>query len=127
MTLKMQEIISFPSFFEKVKTKPLPFKTSYHLTLLAKDIEKHYNFYQEKLQAILQEYGKKDENGNLVTTEDGQGIKLKEETRDEAYQKLLELRQLDVELPDITFITADFDGVELSPEETIIIMPFMQK
>ena len=125
MTLKMHQIIDFSSFFIKVKSQKLPFKISYKLTLLSQEIEKHINYYQEQFRALLQEYGMKDEQGNLVPTDDGQGVKLIQETMNEAYTKLAELRELDVELPDAKFSPDDFDGVELTPEEMIIIMPFI--
>ena len=44
----------------------------------------------------------------------------------EAYAKLTELRELDVELPDAKFSPDDFDRVELSPEEMLVIMPFIE-
>ena len=125
MTLKMYQILDFPSFFTKVKSLRLPFKISYKLTLLAQEIEKHTAFYQEKFHETLMEYGKKDEQGNLVPTDDGQGIRLIEETMDEAYAKLTELRDLDVEISATKFSPDDFDGIELSPEEMIAIMPFI--
>lgn len=126
MKLKMYEITEFSTFFTKVKTQPLPFKTSYRLTLLSQEVDKHVSFYQENFRNILQEYGKKDENGNLVPTEDGQGIKLIEETMQEAYDKLTELRGLEVELPDIKFAIEEFEKVELSPNEMLVIMPFVE-
>lgn len=126
MTTKMYEILDFPSFFTKVKSQKLPFKISYRLTLLTQEIEKHINYYQEQLRDILNEYGKKDENGNLVPTEDGQGIRLVEETMNEAYVKISELRNLEVELPDYTFEANDFDNIELSPEEMFTIVPFIK-
>ena len=45
---------------------------------------------------------------------------------EEAYAKMGELRELDVELPDTKFPIDDFDKVELTPEEMIIIMPFIE-
>jgi hypothetical protein len=125
MTLKMYQIIDFPAFFEKVKNQKMSFKTSYHLTLLAQEIQKHIDFYQEQFRNIIMEYSKKDENGNPLPTEDGQGVLLKEETMNEAYTKLGELRELDVELPDTKFSPEDFGDVELSPTEMIIVMPFI--
>lgn len=122
----MYQLTDFPSFFEKVKSQKLPFKTSYRLTLLTQEVQKHIDFYQEKFRETLFEYGKKDEEGNLVPTADGQGILLIEETMNEAYQKLAELRELDVELPDVKFSPDDFDKVELSPEEMLVIMPFIE-
>ena len=126
MTIKMYQILDFPTFFAKVKSNKLPFKTSYRLTMLAQEAEKHINYYQEQFRDLINEYGAKDDNGNLIPTEDGQGIRLIEETINEAYTKIAELRNLDVELPDYTFCADDFDNVELSPEEMIAIMPFIK-
>ena len=125
MTLKMYTIIDFPYFYEKIKSQKLPFKTSYHLTLLSQEVQKHVDFYQEKFRELIMEYSKKDEEGNPVPLEDGQGVLLKEETVGEAYEKLAELRELDVELPDTKLSVDDFGNIELSPEEMVVIMPFI--
>jgi hypothetical protein len=75
---------------------------------------------------LLNEYGAKDENGNFIPTMDGQGVLLIEETMNEAYIKISELRNLEVELPDYTFTADQFDAIELSPEEMIVIIPFIK-
>lgn len=126
MTLKMYAITDFPSFYQKVKSQKLPFKTSYKIALLANEVQKHIDFYQENFRNLLMEYSKKDEQGNPIPTEDGQGVLLVEETMNEAYTKLAELRELDVELPDTKFSVDDFGDIELSPEEMVIIMPFIE-
>jgi hypothetical protein len=126
MTLKMYQITDLPTFYTKIKSQKLPFKTSYQLTLLVSEAEKHINYYQEQFRNLLDEYGKKDEQGNLVPTADGQGILLTEETMNEAYAKLAELRELDVELPNTKFSLDDFGNIELSPEEMVVIMPFIE-
>lgn len=126
MTLKMYQIVDFPSFFEKVKSQKLSFKTSYRLTILAQEIEKNLNFYQEKFRELIMQYSAKDENGNPKPTEDKQGVILIEETMQEAYAKLAELRGLDVELPDTKFSIDDFADVELSPIEMNSILPFIE-
>lgn len=126
MTLKMYEIVDFPSFFEKVRNQKLSFKTSYRLTLLASEIEKHINFYQENFRNLLNTYGKKDENGNIMPTADGQGIMLIEETIPEFNTKYNELRMLDVELPDISFGVDEFGDTELTPMEVYTIKPFIK-
>lgn len=126
MTLKMYQLNNFPSFFEKMKSQKLPFKTSYKLTLLAQEIQKHTDFYQEQFHNLIMEYSKKDKNGNPMPTKDGSGVLLAEETMNEAYAKLSELQELDVELSDVKFVVDDFDKVELSPGEMLAIMPFIQ-
>lgn len=125
MTLKMFELIDFPSVFQNLKSQKLSFKTAYRLTLLSQEIQKHVDFYHESFRAILVEYGKKDEQGKIIPTEDGQGVLLEEATLDEAYQKLTELRELEVELPDTKFCLKDFDNIEITAEEMLIIIPFI--
>lgn len=126
MTLKMYQIIDLPPFLEKVKSQKLPFKTSYRLAMFIQEVQKHIDFYQENFRNLLIEYSQKDENGNPMPTEDGQGVLLVEETMNEAYTKLAELRELDVELPDTKFSVDDFGDIELSPEEIFVIMPFIE-
>lgn len=126
MTLKMHEIVDFPSFFEKVRNQKLSFKTSYRLTILAGEIEKHINFYQENFRNLLMTYGRKDENGNVMPTADGQGIMLVEETIPEFNTKYNELRMLDVELPDVSFGVDEFGDTELTPIEVYTIKPFIK-
>lgn len=126
MITKITTITNFSSFFTKVKSQKLPFKTSYKLTLLAQEIQKHVDFYQEQFRNLIMEYSKKDEQGNPLPTKDGQGVLLAEETMSEAYAKLSELHDIDVELPDTKFSVDDFDKVELSPEEMLVIMPFIE-
>ena len=127
MTLKMYEIVDFPSFFEKVRNQKLSFKTSYRLTILAGEIEKHINFYQESFRNLLNTYVKKDENGNIMPTADGQGIMLVEETIPEFNTKYNELRMLDVELPDVFFGVDEFGDTELTPMEVYTIKPFIKE
>ena len=126
MTLKMYQLTELTPIFDKMKSSKLPFKTAYRVTLLMQETEKHLNFYQESFRNLLNEYGKKDENGNIMPTEDGQGVLLAEETMQEAYQKLTELRELDVELPNTKFDLDAFGDIEISPQEMLVLMPFIE-
>lgn len=126
MKLKISQLTNFPTFFSKIKSQKLPFKISYKLSILALEIEKHVNFYQEQFRGLILEYSEKDKDGNPVSTEDGNGVKLAKETLNEAYAKLEELGSLEAEIPDTKFSLEDFDGVELTPEEIMVIMPFIE-
>ena len=127
MTLKLTQITSLPTLIQKIKTLPLPIKTSYKFALLGLDVERHVNFYREQLQSIIQNYGQKDEKGNLIPTEDGNGVLLASETYNEAYAKVAELEDLEVELKDISFKLEDFGTLELTPEEVAQLLPFIKE
>lgn len=127
MQLKMQDILGFTSFYETVKAQKLSMKIAYRLAQLARAIDGELQFYREKLQAIIQEYGEMDENGKPVSTEDGNGIKLRPGTDMQCMAAMHELQMLDVNLPDIKFHIEDFGDVELSMTEMAAILPFIEE
>ena len=127
MTLKMNEIINFGYFYEEVKDKKLSFKVLFKLSNLAKAIDEKTLFYREKLQEIFKEYGEFDENGNLVPTEDGRGIKVRSGTEQDCLAKINELQSLDVELPEIKFDIDDFGDIELTIEVFNLVKPFLNE
>lgn len=127
MILQMGEIVNFGYFFEEVKTKKMPFKVLYKLSVLSKAIAENTEFYREKLQEILHEYGQLDEEGNLKQTEDGKGVVLQTGREQECFKKMTELQNVEVELPDITFTIEEFDNVELTLEVFNFITPFIKE
>lgn len=127
MQLKMQDILNFSSFYNSVKTQKIPMKTAYRLAQLAKAIETELQFYREKLQAIITEYGQTDENGQPIQTEDGSGIKLRPGLEQECVTAMQELQELEITLPDIKFNIEDFGSIELSVEDMSVIFPFVEE
>ena len=127
MQLKMQDILNFSSFYDSVKTQKITMKTAYHLAQLAKAIETELQFYREKLQNIITEYGEKDENGQPIAIENGGGIKLRPGSEQECVAAMQELQELEITLPDIKFNIKDFGDIELSVENVSAILPFMEE
>lgn len=126
MILQMSEIINFSIFYDEVRNSKLPLKTAFKLSNLTRAIDEQLTFYREKLQEILHEYGEFDENGNIITINNGNGIKVKEGTEAECMAKINELQALEVELPDIKFDIEDFGNIELTVEVFNIIIPFLK-
>ena len=127
MNLTINQIVDFRLFFDKVKRQEISFKTCYKLTMLAKEIEKQYEFYTEQFSSIVNTYGQKDENGEFITTENGEGIRLQEALINECYSKIDELNSLSVSLPDFTFSIEEFSNLELTPLEVNAIIPFIKE
>ena len=125
MIVKMGEIINFSQFYEEIKTKKLPLKVLYKLSNLAKIIDEKTAFYRERFQEILKEYGEFDKDGNLVPTEDGNGIKVRPGTEQECIIKINELQMLEVDMPEIKFDIEDFGDIELTIEVFSLITPFL--
>ena len=126
MTTTMSNIINFNVFYAEVRNAKIPLKLAFKLSNLTKAINEKTEFYREELQKILREYGEFDENGNILPTDDGRGVKVKPGTEMECMTKINELQSLDVELPDITFDIEEFGDIELTLDVFDIITPFLK-
>ena len=127
MILKLSQAIALPSFCQTIQNTKLPIRTTYKLSQLKRELEFHINFYWENLQKIMQEYADTDENGNIKTTEDGAGILIRQEFIQECTQKVNDLSNLTIEIPDIYFSISDFDNLEISMQAFEAILPFIKE
>lgn len=124
--MKLIEIINFNAFYEAVKDKALSFKTSYKLAKIAKAVEVETEFYREKFREIILECAELDENGAPITTDDGEGIKLRPGTEGECAQKINELQTMEVEFPDIKLTLDEFDGIDLTIDQVKAALPLFE-
>lgn len=127
MQMQMSSVLSAQSAIQKLQSKPMPLKITYNLTKLYKALSTEADFYNEKLNEIVQTYGERDEEGNLKPTADGRGIQIQKDRLEEAQSKLNELYTIEVTLPDIKLSVETLGDVELTLEETNALMPFFEE
>jgi peptidase E len=122
----MDQIIAFRNNGDFFANASLPLKVAYKLNKLKKAVEAEGEFYSNKFQEIVDTYAKKDENGNIVFSDDGNQIMIKEGMVDECNQALEDLQSLTVEIDNCNLTIDDFgDNIECTPEELEALMPFL--
>ena len=122
--MKMYELLALPNFYASIHEKKMPVKTAYKLSKLAKRAEEETQFYQTQFQKIIDEYAMK-ENGQLVYSEDMTSIRIISGKEVECAQKIAELRELDVEIKDLTFSIDEFENLELTMAEMSALFPLI--
>ena len=127
MKLKMQQIIEFQKFYNNVKNIKLPLKTAYKLNKLITQINTESSFYQQKFSEIINEFGKRDENGKLVYSSDKTSIEIEDARRDECLQKIEELQNLEIDISGIDFTIEELEGLNLTISEVECLMPFIKE
>ena len=127
MKLKMQQIIEFQKFYNNVKNIKLPLKTAYKLNKLFIQANEELSFYQQKFAEIINNFGKRDENGELVYSSDKTSIEIEEARRDECLQKIEELQNLEVDINGIDFTIEELEGLNLTISEVECLMPFIKE
>lgn len=117
MKVKIFQIKQFMDIYEKIKDTTLPIKVGYKLAKIAAECQKEMDIYQSQLNKIIQEYGARDENDQLIQTDNGTGIKIKEDKIQECQDKLNELSTLEVEINETPISIESLDNLKLSLNE----------
>lgn len=123
--MKMYEILNLQEFYNLIKDKKMPLKTTYKLSKLAHRIEKEIQFYSTEFQKIIEEYGKK-ENGAYVFSEDGSSIVIIPGREEECGKAIAELRNLEVDLSGFEFDIEEFDGLDITLNQMNTILPLIK-
>lgn len=125
ITVTMEQVIDFRNneIFGEVN---LPLKAAYKLNKIRKAVDKEADFYAEKFQEIVDTYARKNENGELIFSEDNEQILIQPDKIEECNQKLTELQNLETQIENYGLKIDDFgDDIQCTPDELEILMPFL--
>lgn len=123
--MKLIEVLSIQNFYNLVLNAKLPIKTTYKLTRLMRRVEEEAKFYQTEFTKIVNEYALR-ENGELVYSDDMTSIKIIEGKEEECASKILELKNLEIDLSEFHFSIEEFDNIELSINDMYGILPLIK-
>lgn len=127
VNVTMDQIIAFRNNGDFFAGASLPLKGAYKLNKIKKAIEKEGEFYTEKFQEIVDLYAKKDDDGNLIFSDDGSQIMIKDGMVEECNKALADLQELEVEIENYNLTLDDLgENLECTPEELEALMPFME-
>ena len=105
----------------------LPIKVSYKLTRFFNELENEAKFFNDTLQKLIEEYGKKDENGNYIYTEDKQGVKIQDDKFQECMDKIDELNKLEVNLSYVPeFTIEELEPLDLEMKYISLLLPYIK-
>ena len=109
----------------KISHSAMPAKTAYKISKLSNFLKDDANFYTERLSQIIEQYGEKDESGELVIS--GSGYKIQKDKTDECTTAIKELSEIEAAIPDAKIYLSELDGVELSPDDIAAIYAFIEE
>lgn len=122
--MKLSEVLELQNFYALIKDAKLPIRTTYKLTRLMHQVEQEIQFYQTEFAKIVEEYALK-ENGQYVYSDDMTSIKIIAGKEEECGNKVLELKNLEVDLSDFSFSIDEFEGLDLTISQLNSIIPLI--
>lgn len=110
---------------EKIKDKNFSIETQYKFLKISKVALEEQAIINQQKEILIKKYAEQDENGNIITTDDG-GIKIKDEFLSECLEKVLEINSLEVSFPDIYFSLSELEPLGLTLQELMYLEPFIK-
>lgn len=127
MQLKLG-LLASPKFqlaYQKLlEQKKIPLATTFKLRRITRDITEQTRSYEEFMQAAAAEAALRDQQGNPQTTEHQgrQHVILDRAKTDEYNRKVLELNDLDIELPELSYRElGPADALTLTTEDIVLL------
>jgi predicted ATPase len=117
-------LINAKRAFSNYLDAKMPPALAYKIMTLVRAAETEEAFYQKELQKLIEQYGKRNADGSLAATEDG-NVLLSEDTLQECRQKVDELEALDVDAPNISFTLDELSCVSMTVREMNAISVFI--
>lgn len=125
MTIKMKAIPALNDVIGSIANQKLSFKTSYKLMKLIKEVETEFEYYRENVMKILEEYGERDSDGNLI--QDDGGVKLQKDKIDLASKKIQELDEVEVQINSPLLTLDEMEDIEISLRELAVLDLIIKK
>lgn len=105
----------FKVAINKLQNAPLSLKAAFKVRSLIKAVEKEVATYEETRQAALTKYGKKDEDGSLLTLGENKNVQFDAGMFEKFVEELKELTNLDINLTKLD--AADLSNITISADE----------
>ena len=120
-----KNIQGLEELLEKLKKQSFSIETQYKFLKINKTLKEERDLFAEQSLYLLSNYAEKDENGQIITKEDG-GIKIKEDKLKECASKVQEINNMEVQFPDIYFSLDELEPLGLTLKELELLEPFIK-
>ena len=89
------------------------------------ELEPELQFYQTKLQELIDSCAEKNTDGSIVYTDNNESIKLIPEKSQEFTTQYNELFNMEIEINDFNFTLDELENLELTPKELFVLNSYI--
>lgn len=125
ITLKLEELINGADSLRTLSQKPLKARCAYAVSKILKAAESEMTSFNETRMDLIRKYSQKDENGELVTDENGNAHVLPENI--EVFTKELnEVLDTEIDISANKVRIDDLEDVKFTPSEMVQLDAFIE-
>ena len=123
--MKLKELIQLRQILGALANQKMSIKSSYSIARFISQTNDAEIIYNQKIQELINEFGDRDQQNNFKTDENG-SISIKEGKEQECNDKIAEIDNFEIDVPQLTISEKDIDNldskIELTPAELFILL-----
>ncbi len=123
--MKLKELIQLRQILGALANQKMSIKSSYSIARFISQTNDAEIIYNQKIQELINEFGDRDQQNKFKTDENG-SISIKEGKEQECNDKIAEIDNFEIDVPQLTISEKDIDNldskIELTPAELFILL-----
>ena len=123
--IKLNDVVNATETFNKIMQQSFKGSLAFKIARLARELDTEMKTFNEERQKIIQKYGNKDENGELIVDENG-NIKFDNANIEEINQEFSSLLETELEINADKLPMDSIDNFEITPQEMLNIEVFFE-
>lgn len=124
ITVKISDLLNSTETLQKLAQKDFKAKLAWSIARLLKSAEAEIQSFNDTRMNLIRKYGQKDENGELITDENG-NCKIEQESINEFTNELNELVNTEVEINANKIDINLLENIDFTPSDMAILEPFV--
>ena len=125
MTVKVQDILAARPMLTRLTQSSFTGKKAFVIARLLRQIQNEMETYDNSRESIIQKYANRDENGELIVSEEGM-IHVAPEKIADCNVELIELAMTEINLDSNLIPFEWLEEIEMTPEEAMAIEAFVE-
>lgn len=126
ITLKMSDLLNATDTLQKLSQKELKARLALQIARMLKEAEREIQNFNEIRMNLIKKYGEKDENGEIITDDNG-NCKIIPESVTVFSKELNELVEMEIEINANKIKLDDLDNLDFTPGEMVALEPFLEE
>ena len=124
--LKLNELLNATDALQTLSKKSLQARPAFQVVRLLKAADKEIQEFNDIRVKVVNQYGDKDENGELITDENG-NCHIAPEHINEFNKELNDLLNTEIEINANMLSLEDLEKLEFTPSDLALLEPFIEE
>lgn len=126
INIKMSDLLNSTETLQKLSQKELKARLALSIARLLKEAEREIQNFNEVRMNLIKKYGEKDENGELITDDNG-NCKIVPDGVEVFSKELNEAISTEIEINANKLRIDDLDNLDFTPSDMAVLEPFIEE